>query len=130
MDASGKKKWRLVVDYRKLNEKTIDDKYPLPNIEEILDKFGKSTLFTTLNLSTGFHQIEVDETSIPKTAFTVQNGHYEYLRMPFGLKNAPSTFQRIMDNVLRDIIGKCCLVYMDDIIIFGSGLTEHLENLR
>lgn len=129
-DASGKIKWRLVVDYRKLNEKTMDDRYPIPNITEILDKLGKSLYFSTIDLASGFHQIEVNPKDIPKTAFTVENGHYEYVRMPFSLKNAPSTFQRIMDNVLRELGGKCCLYYMDDIIVYSTSLQEHEDNLR
>lgn len=129
-DASGRKKWRLVVDYRKVNEKTIDDRYPIPNINEILDKLGRSMYFTTLDLASGFHQIEVDEKDIKKTAFTVEHGHYEYTRMPFGLKNAPSTFQRVMDHTLKDLLNKICLVYMDDIIIYSTSLQEHLNSLR
>jgi hypothetical protein len=130
MDASGKTKWRIVVDYRKINEKTVDDRYPLPNINNILDKLGKCQYFTTLDLASGFHQIEMDPESIPKTAFNVENGHYEYVRMPFGLKNAPATFQRVMDNVLKELQGKVCFVYMDDIIIFSTSLQEHTSNLR
>lgn len=129
-DASGTKKWRLVVDYRKLNEATIDDRYPIPNIDEILDKLGKSMYFTTLDLAKGFYQIEVDETDIHKTAFSVEGGHYEFLRMPFGLKTAPATFQRLMNNVLKDHIGKICLVYLDDIIIFSTSLQEHVQSLK
>lgn len=129
-DASGKKKWRLVIDYRKLNDKTISDRYPLPNINDILDKLGKSMYFSTLDLASGFHQIEMDPQDIPKTAFTVEGGHYEYVRMPFGLKNAPSTFQRVMDNVLKELQGTICLVYLDDIIIFSTSLQEHIENLK
>lgn len=129
VDASGQRKWRLVIDYRKLNLKTIDDRYPIPNITEILDKLGRCQYFTTLDLASGFHQIEVHPEDIPKTAFSVDHGLYEFVRMPFGLKNAPATFQRVMDHVLRDLIGKCCLVYMDDIIIFSSSLQEHLVNL-
>lgn len=129
LDASNTQKWRLVVDYRKLNEKTIDDRYPLPNITEILDKIGRCLYFTTLDLASGFHQIEVNEKDIPKTAFTVENGHYEYTRMPFGLKNAPSTFQRVMDEILKDLQNKICLVYMDDIIIYSTSLAEHMQNL-
>lgn len=129
-DASGKKKWRIVVDYRKINEKTINDRYPIPNIEDILDKLGKCNYFSTLDLASGFHQIEMEQNSIEKTAFNVENGHYEYLRMPFGLKNAPATFQRVMDHVLRDLQNKVCLVYMDDIIIFSTSLQEHIANLK
>lgn len=129
-DASGQKKWRIVVDYRKVNEKTLNDRYPLPNIEDLLDKLGKCNYFTTLDLASGFHQIEMHQDSIQKTAFNVENGHYEYLRMPFGLKNAPATFQRVMDHVLKDIQNKICLVYMDDIIIFSTSLQEHISNLK
>lgn len=129
LDASGKKKWRLVVDYRKLNEVTIDDKYPIPNIDEILEKLGRCQYFTTLDLAKGFHQIEINEKDIPKTAFSVEGGHYEFLRMPFGLKTAPATFQRLMNNVLGDYINKICLVYLDDIIIFSTSLQEHLESI-
>lgn len=68
--------------------------------------------------------------SIPKTAFNVENGHYEYIRMPFGLKNAPATFQRVMDNVLKHLNNKICLVYMDDVIIFSISLQEHIQNLK
>lgn len=130
MDASGKQKWRLVIDYRKLNDKTVDDRYPLPNIVDILDKLGKCQYFSTIDLASGFHQIEIEEGDREKTAFTVESGHYEFCRMPFGLKNAPSTFQRVMDNVLRELLNKVCMVYMDDIIVFSSSLQEHIDNLR
>lgn len=130
IDASGQQKWRVVVDYRKLNEKTIDDRYPLPNITDLLDKLGRCQYFTTLDLASGFHQIEMEENDIAKTAFNTENGHYEYLRMPFGLKNAPATFQRIMDSILRGIQNEKCLVYLDDIIIFSTSLQEHIQNLK
>lgn len=129
-DASGTRKWRLVIDYRKLNQKTTDDRYPIPNITDILDKLGRCQYFSTLDLASGFHQIEVHVKDIPKTAFSVEGGHYEFVRMPFGLKNAPATFQRVMDNVLREHIGVRCLVYMDDIIIYSTSLQEHLVNLK
>jgi len=130
MDASGTRKWRMVIDYRKLNEKTVDDKYPLPQITEILDKLGRSQYFTTLDLCSGYHQIEMNSNDIQKTAFTTEQGHYEFTRMPFGLKNAPSTFQRVMDNVLRGIQNEKCAVYLDDIVVFSTSLQEHLERLR
>lgn len=101
----------------KLNEKTISDRYPLPNISEILDKLGKCMYFNTLDLASGFHQIEMHTKDIKKTAVTVEGGHYEYVRMPFGLKNAPSTFQRVLDNVLGDLAGVIYLVCLDDMII-------------
>lgn len=129
-DASGLKKWRLVVDYRKLNEKTIDDRFPIPNIEEILDKLGRCMYFTTLDLAKGFHQVEIDERDIHKTAFSVEGGHYEFLRMPFGLKTAPATFQRLMNSILGDLVNKICLVYLDDIIVYSTSLQEHVNSLR
>lgn len=129
-DASGKTKWRLVVDFRKLNEKTIDDKYPIPNIADILDKLGNCQYFSTLDLASGFYQVEMEPSDIPKTAFNVEHGHFEFLRMPMGLKNAPSTFQRVMDNVLRGLQNVICLVYLDDVIIFSTSLQEHIINLE
>lgn len=129
-DASGEEKFRIVIDYRKLNEITVNDRYPIPNMDEILGKLGKCNYFTTIDLAKGFHQIEIDHDSIAKTAFSTKNGHYEYLRMPFGLKNAPATFQRCMNNILRPLLNKHCLVYLDDIIVFSTSLDEHLNSLR
>lgn len=128
LDASGIRKWRIVIDYRKLNEQTIDDRYPIPNINDILDKLGKSQYFTTLDLKSGFHQIEMAPQDTCKTAFSTEYGLFEFLRMPFGLKNSPSTFQRVMDNVLCNV--KNCVVYLDDIIIFSTSLQEHILNLK
>lgn len=129
-DASGKTKWRLVIDYRKLNEKTIQDAYPLPNIDEILDQLGNARYFSAFDLASGFHQIGMNSKDIPKTAFSTPDGHYEYTRMPFGLKNAPPTFQRMMNKGLKGLIGNSCFVYIDDIIVYGKTIEEHNKNLR
>lgn len=128
-DASGTVKWRLVVDYRKLNDKTIEDKYPIPNISDILDRLGRAQYFTTIDLASGYHQVEMDPDDVERTAFTTDR-HYEFLRMPFGLKNAPSTFQRLMNNILRDLLPETCLVYLDDILVYSTSLQEHLIKLR
>lgn len=130
MDNSGKQKWRIVIDYRKINELTTSDKFPIPNIENILDKLGRAQYFTTLDLAKGFHQIIVKEEDRKKTAFSTPFGHYEYIRMPFGLKNAPSTFQRLMNSVLREFINKICVCYMDDILIFSTSIQEHVSNVK
>ncbi|KAL0820853.1 hypothetical protein ABMA28_005522 [Loxostege sticticalis] len=130
LDATGEQKYRMVIDYRKLNEKTIDDKYPIPNINDLFDKLGNSCYFSTIDLASGYHQIEVKKEDRPKTAFTTQFGHYEFKRMPFGLKTAPATFQRAMDNVLRGLQGEHCLVYLDDIIVFSLSLEEHINKLK
>lgn len=128
-DASGKQKIRLVINYRKINQKTINDKFPMPEIEDILDNLGKSQYFTTLDLKSGFHQIEMNPVDRAKTAFSTTQGHFEFTRMPFGLKNAPATFQRAMNNILSNYIGSICYVYVDDIIIIGHNLEDHLNNV-
>ena len=125
----GRTKNRMVVDFRRLNEQMIEDKYPIPNIADILDKLGRANYFSSLDLASGFHQIEMDPKDSEKTAFSTEQGHFEFKRMPFGLKNAPATFQRIMDEVLRGLFEDTCLVYLDDIIIYSSSLQEHLQKL-
>ena len=128
-DASGKRKIRVVIDYRKLNEKTKSDKFPILKIEEILDGLGQAVYFSTLDLKSGFHQISMNPRDREKTAFSTDTGHYEFIGMPFGLKNAPATFQRAMNIVLDGLVGRKCFVYLDDIIIIGRSLNEHLANL-
>lgn len=111
---------RWCVDYRKVNEATQKDAYPLPKIEECLDVLSGSKLFSTLYLPSGYHQFEVNEKDRPKTAFVTKHGLFEYTRMPFGLCNAPSTFQRGMELVLRWLQWDTLLIYLDDVIITGK----------
>jgi transposase InsO family protein len=127
-DDSGKEKIRLVIDYRKLNKKTVEDKFPLPNIDDLIYQLGQSKYYTTLDLASGFHQLEMDPESIEKTAFSTDQNHYEFLRMPFGLKNAPPTFQRAMNGLFAGRPN--VLVYLDDIIIYSNTFNEHLEHLK
>lgn len=129
-DSTGNKRWRLVIDYRQLNEKTIGDAYPLPNITDILDQLGGSKYFSILDLASGFHQIPMDPSSKAKTAFSTPYAHLEFNRMPFGLKNAPATFQRLMDRVLSGLQGIELFVYMDDIVIYATSLEEHALKLK
>lgn len=129
LDSSGKMKWRVVIDYRKLNEKTIGDNFPLPNITDILDQLGHSKYFTTLDLASGFHQIPLSKEDMSKTAFSTPTGHFEFTRMPFGLKNAPSCFQRLMNTVLAGIQGIKCFVYLDDVVVYASSLQDHKDKL-
>lgn len=117
------------MDYRKVNEATQKDAYPLPKIEECLDTLSGSKLFSTLALLSGYHQFEVNEKDRPRTAFITKYGLFEYTRMPFGLCNAPSTFQRGMELVLRRLQWVTLLIYLDDVIITGKTFKEHLNNL-
>lgn len=130
LDDTGKQKLRMVIDFRKINEKTVADRYPIPDTSVILANLGKSKYFTTLDLKSGFHQIVLKESDRQKTAFNINNGKYEFRRLPFGLKNAPSIFQRAIDDVLRDFIGKFCHVYIDDIIIFSVDEQSHLSHIE
>ena len=123
-------KWRTVIDYRALNEKTISDSYPLPNITDILDQLGEAKYFSTLDLASGFHQISMDPTSKSKTAFSTPFGYYEYKRMPFGLKNAPATFQRLMDQILSGLQGIELFLCTVNIVIYSSSLEEHGEKFK
>ncbi|KAE9166504.1 hypothetical protein PF005_g29178 [Phytophthora fragariae] len=112
------------IDYRALNKVTQRDVYPLPRIDETLESLGGALLFSTLDLKAGYWQISVAEEDKGKTAFTTRKGLYRFVRMPFGLANAPSTFQRMMNCVLRGLSWVTCLVYLDNIIVFTEGGVE------
>ena len=120
---------RLCIDYRQLNKKTVRDAYPLPRIEEALDAHGNARCFSTLDLTSGYGQVKVEESDKPKTAFTTPMGLYECNRMPFGLQNAPATFQRLMQICLGDQNYSTLLLYLDDIIVSSSTFDEHIERL-
>lgn len=110
---SGEKNYRLYVDMRAVNKVTTADHYPLPRTDETLDQLGGCQYFTTLDLKSGYHQIRIAAKDRPKTAFIVPSGLYEFLRMPFGLRNAPATFQKFADLLLRGLKPTTCLVYLD-----------------
>ena len=121
---------RFCVDYRQLNALTMKDVYPLPRIDDILDTLGSAKYFTTLDLASGYWQVKLDDDARPKTAFTTHQGLFEFIRMPFGLCNAPATFQRAMQTVLSGLEWRNCFVYIDDILIASPTFEEHLQHLE
>lgn len=129
-DATGKRKWRLCIDFRNVNTKTINDAYPLPNISDILEQLGKASYFSTLDLERGYWQVEMDPQDREITAFKANGRLYEWLRMPMGVKGAAPTFQRMMNNVLLGLQGDICLVYIDDVVLFGDNLEDHNNKLE
>ncbi|XP_075188139.1 uncharacterized protein LOC142260631 [Anomaloglossus baeobatrachus] len=121
---------RFCVDYRKLNAQTVREAYPLPRIEESLSALGHAKFFSTLDLASGYWQVPVAEKDKAKTAFILPMGLYEFNRMPFGLSNAPGTFQRLMEHCLGDLNFESVLIYLDDVIVFGTSFKDHLQKLR
>lgn len=121
---------RLCVDYRELNSNTVADKYPLTLIQDQISRLRGAYYFTCLDMASGYYQIPLNADSIEYTAFVTPHGQYEFLSMPFGLKNAPSVFQRIIMQVLGDLANAYVIVYMDDIMITASTQCEALERLK
>ena len=121
---------RVCVDFRKVNNVTEKDAYPIPRIEDLFSYLKPARVFTTLDLASGYYQVKMDPKSSKYTAFSCDFGFFEYAVMPMGLTNACATFQRLMDNVLREFLGKTCLVYLDDIIIFSKDLEEHHQHVK
>lgn len=126
-DIEGKKKWRLVIDYRKLNNTIQDDRYPLPNIAEIIDSLSGSIYFSHLDLNSGYYQVNLEKDCRKYTAFC--SGQYQMTRMPMGLKTSPSAFSRMMNIAMTGLTYEKCLVYLDDLIVFGKNLHDHNKNL-
>ena len=120
---------RFCVDYRRLNDITVKDAYPLPRIDDTLDMLAGKQWFSTLYLASGYWQVFLSQEARIKTAFPAHSGLFQFRVMPFGLCNAPVTFERLMDRVLQGLRWSCCLVYLDDIISFGSIFDDALASL-
>ena len=121
---------RFCIDFRKVNAVTTRDAQPLPRIDDTLDLLGGASYFSTLDLASGYWQVEVDPLDREKTAFITPFGLHQFCVMPFGLSNAPATFQRLMEQVLAGLHWSTCLVYLDDIIVFSRTVADHLDQLR
>ena len=122
--------WRMCFDYRKLNDKTVKDAYPIPRIDDNLDALSGAKWFTTLDCNMAYHQVPLEEGDKPKTAFaTPMGGLYQFTTMPFGLCNAPATFQRIAERALEGLQWHIAVLYLDDIIVYSSSFVDHLGDL-
>ena len=121
---------RFCVDYRKLNSVSVPNSYPLPNIDDVLAAFNGAKYFSKLDLKSGYFQIEMTEEAKPKTAFVTHMGLFQFNRLPFGLNTAPAVFQDCMNTALQGLLYKCCLCYLDDVIIFSKTVAEHLQHLE
>ncbi len=122
--------FRMCIDYRALNKITIKDKYPLPMIDDLLDRLCGATIFSKIDLKKGYYQVRVADEDIPKTAFCTRYGSFEFLVLPFGLTNAPPTFVRMMNEAFRPLLDKCVIIWLDDILVFSKNKEDHLLQLN
>ncbi|GJW47540.1 putative reverse transcriptase domain-containing protein [Tanacetum coccineum] len=122
--------FRMCIDYRELNKLTVKNRYPLPRIDDLFDQLQGSSIYSKIDLRSGYHQLRVREQDVPKTAFRTRYGHYEFQVMPFGLTNAPAVFMDLMNRVCKPYLDKFVIVFIDDILIYSKDEREHEEHLK
>jgi hypothetical protein len=124
------KSLRMCVDYRSLNEVTIKNKYPLPRIDDLFDQLKGAKYFSKVDLRSGYHQLKIRESDIPKTAFVTRYRQYDFTVMSFGLTNAPAYFLNVMNKVFMEELGKFVIIFIDDILVYSKSLKEHEQHIR
>ena len=121
---------RLYINYRKLNQVTVKNKYPLPRIDDLFDQLSWARVFSKIDLRLGYHQLRIKPEDILKIAFRTRYGHYEFLVMPFGLTNAPAAFMELMNQIFRSYLDQFVVIFIDDILVYSASEEEHEEHLR